>query len=223
MIDLVEARRMMVAGQVRTNDVTDLRVQAAMLEVMRERFVPAEWQALAYLDLDVPLGVGADGRPQRFLLKPMVLAKLIQAADLEPGDHVLDVGCGTGYSSAVLSRLVKSVVALEEDPVMARAARDALAGLGARTITVTTGRLTDGCPPQAPFDAILLNGATEVVPRMLLGQLKEEGRLVCVLRRGPVGKATIYRSTGGHVGAHTLFDAAAPLLPGFAKPAEFIF
>jgi protein-L-isoaspartate(D-aspartate) O-methyltransferase len=221
MINLVEARRMMVDGQVRTNDVTDLRVQAAMLDVVRERFVPAERQALAYLDLDVR--VGTDRQPARYLLKPMVLAKLIQAADLDAGDHVLDVGCATGYSSAVLSRMVQSVVALEEDPVLVLAARDALTDLGARNITVTAGRLTDGYPSQAPFDAILLDGATEIVPQVLLGQLKDGGRLVCVLRRGPVGKATIYRSAGGHVSAHTLFDAAAPLLPGFAKPPEFVF
>jgi protein-L-isoaspartate(D-aspartate) O-methyltransferase len=223
MINLLEARRMMVDGQIRTNDVTDLRVQAAMLDVVRERFVPAERQALAYLDLDVPMRVGAGRQPARYLLKPMVLAKLIQAADLDAGDHVLDVGCATGYSSAVLSRMVQSVVALEEDPVLVLAARDALADLGARNIMVTAGRLTDGYPSQAPFDAILLEGATEIVPQMLLGQLKDGGRLVCVLRRGPVGKATIYRSAGGHVSAHTLFDAAAPLLPGFAKPQEFVF
>lgn len=223
MIDLVEARRMMVAGQVRTNDVTDLRVQEAMLEVMRERFVPAERQALAYLDLDVPVRVAADGRPARCLLKPMVLAKLLQAGDLDAADHVLDVGCATGYSSALLARIVRSVVALEEDPVLAGAARDALADVGARNVTVTTGRLTEGCPSQAPFDVIVLNGAIEVVPRTLLGQLQDGGRLVCVLRRGLVGKATIYRSAGGHVSARTLFDASAPLLPGFAKPAEFVF
>ncbi|HLN09503.1 MAG TPA: protein-L-isoaspartate O-methyltransferase [Xanthobacteraceae bacterium] len=222
MIDLVEARRMMVAGQVRTNDVTDLRVQEAMLEVMRERFVPPQWQALSYLDLDVPVQAGAPGQPARYLLKPMVLAKLMQAADLEAGDRVLDVGCATGYSSAVLSRIVQSVVALEEEPLV-RAARDALAEFGAGNITVTAGRLTDGCPSRAPFDVILLNGATEVAPQTLLGQLKDGGGLVCVLTRGPAGKATIYRSDRGHVSAHTLFDAAAPLLPGFAKPAEFVF
>jgi protein-L-isoaspartate(D-aspartate) O-methyltransferase len=221
MIDSGEARRMMVAGQVRTNDVTDLRVQEAMLEVMRERFVPPERQALAYLDLDVPVQAGSDA--PRYLLKPMVLAKLVQAAELEAGDHVLDVGCATGYSSAVLGRLVKSVVALEEDGELARAARAALADVGARNVTLSTGALVDGSPSQAPFDAILLNGATEIVPHTLLGQLKEGGRLVCVLRRGPVGKATIYRRASGHVSAHTLFDASAPLLPGFARPPEFVF
>ena len=222
MVDLVEARRMMVAGQVRTNDVTDLRVQEAMLEVIRERFVPAERRALAYLDLDVPVWDGGEGRQPRCLLKPMVLAKLLQAADLDAGDHVLDVGGATGYSSAVLSRIVRSVVALEEEP-LAGAARAALTESGAHNVTVTAGPLTDGCPIQAPFDVILVNGATEVVPQTLLGQLKDGGRLVCVLRRGPAGKATIYRSVGGHVSAHTLFDAAAPMLPGFAKPAEFVF
>ena len=115
MIDFAAARRMMVDGQVRTSDVTDLRLIAAMLEVPRERFVPAAKAALAYLDLDLPVKEGEAGAPVRRLLKPMVLAKLIQAAEIGAGDHVLDVGCATGYSSAVLARLAGSVVALEQD------------------------------------------------------------------------------------------------------------
>jgi protein-L-isoaspartate(D-aspartate) O-methyltransferase len=223
MINFAEARRMMVEGQVRTSDVTDLRLQAAMLEVPRERFVPAEWQALAYLDLDVPVLAGGAGRAPRCLLKPMVLAKLIHAADIGDEDHVLDVGCATGYSSAILAKLAHSVVALEEEATLARTARELLAEVGAPNVTVQSGALIDGYPPQAPYDAILVNGASEVTPRLLLGQLRDGGRLVCVLSHGPAGKATIYRSSAGHVSAHTVFDAAAPLLPGFVKPPEFVF
>jgi protein-L-isoaspartate(D-aspartate) O-methyltransferase len=224
MIDFAEARRMMVDGQVRTSDVTDLRVLAAMLDVPRERFVPPDKQALAYLDLDVPVLPGVGGRRPRCLLKPMVLAKLVQAADIRGTDHILDVGCATGYASAVLARLGQSVVALEEDAQLARAAKLALAEAGARNVTVVTGPLPQGAPDRAPYDVIMLDGASEVAPQMLLAQLNDGGRLVCVLSQGPIGKATIYRRSGaGHVGAQPLFDAAAPLLPGFAKPAEFVF
>jgi protein-L-isoaspartate(D-aspartate) O-methyltransferase len=223
MIDFVGARRMMVDGQVRTSDVTDLRVIAAMLEVPRERFVPADKQALAYLDLDVPV-LGAVGRKPRCLLKPMVQAKLVQAGEIGEHDHVLDVACATGYSSAILSRLGQSVIALEEDAGLARAAKLALSEIGATNVTVTTGPLIDGCAAQAPYDVILVNGASEIVPQSLLAQLKDGGRLVAVLGHGPIGKATVYcRSSTGHLGAHPVFDAVAPLLPGFAKPAEFVF
>ncbi len=167
MTDFSAARRMMVDGQVRTSDVTDLRIIAAMLEVPRERFVPPADAALAHLDLDVPCFRGSRGEPVRRLLKPMVLAKMIQAAAVTAVDRVLDVGCATGYSSAVLARLARSVVALEEDDVLARLAGETLSAVGPETVTVVTGPLTAGWPAQAPYDVILLNGATEIVPREL--------------------------------------------------------
>jgi protein-L-isoaspartate(D-aspartate) O-methyltransferase len=222
MIDFIAARRMMVDGQVRINDVTDLRIQSAMLDVPRERFIPEHKQGLAYLDLDVPV-LGA-GREPRRLLKPMVIAKLIHAAEIGATDHVLDVACATGYSSVILSRLAGSVIALEEDADLARTAKQVVAELGATNVTVVTGPLTDGHPAQAPYDAILLNGAIEISPQALLGQLKPGGRLVAVIGERPIGKATLFRrSMSGHLGSQSLFDAAAPLLPGFAKPAEFVF
>jgi protein-L-isoaspartate(D-aspartate) O-methyltransferase len=222
MIDFVAARRMMVDGQVRINDVTDLRIQSAMLDVPREQFIPADKQGLAYLDLDVP--VLGTARQSRRLLKPMVLAKLIQAAEIDAGDHVLDVACATGYSSAILARLARSVTALEEDAGLAGTARQVLAELGTTNVTVVSGPLTAGHPAQAPYDAILLNGATEITPQALLGQLKPGGRLVAVIGERPIGKATIFRrSMTQHLGSQVLFDAVAPLLPGFAKPAQFVF
>ena len=222
MIDFAAARRMMVDGQVRINDVTDLRIQSAMLDVPRERFIPQDKRDLAYLDLDVP--VLGTGHQSRRLLKPMVLAKVIHAAEINDGDHVLDVACATGYSSVILSRLAGSVIALEEDADLARAAKQVLTELGATNVTVVTAPLTNGYPAQAPYDAILLNGAIEVTPQALLGQLKPGGRLVTVIGERPIGKATVFRrSMSGHLGSHSLFDAAAPLLPGFAKPAEFVF
>ena len=223
MIDFAAARRMMVDGQVRTSDVTDLRIISAMLDVPRERFLPPEQAELAYLDLDVPATAPATGAPVRRLLKPMVLTKLIQAAGIEQGDHVLDVGCATGYSSAILARLAASVVALEEDPGLARLAADNLREFDGGRIEVVPGPLAEGCPAQAPYDAILLNGASEIVPKALLRQLKDGGRLVGVVGRAPAAKAMLYRAAGGEFSGWRIFDATAALLPGFGAPAAFVF
>ena len=223
MIDFAVARRLMVDGQVRTSDVTDLRLIEAMLELPRELFLPGDKTALAYLDLDLPVTEGGEGAPVRRLLKPMVLAKLIQAAEVGEPDHVLDVGCASGYSSAVLARLARTVVALEQDPSLARLASANLLAVGAGNATVAAGPLTEGWPAAAPYDVIFLNGAVEVVPRALLRQLKEGGRLVCVLGREPPGKATLYRAVGQQVSGRPVFDASASLLPGFAEPPVFVF
>jgi protein-L-isoaspartate(D-aspartate) O-methyltransferase len=217
MFDTVAARRMMVDGQVRTADVTDLDLIAAMLAVPRERFVPQALAEQAYRDGDIAIAA------HRVLLKPMVLAKLIQAAQVRDGDRVLDVGCGTGYSSAVLARLAGSVVALEDDAALAQRAREALAATGGSAVTVVTGPLTAGWPAAAPYDVILLNGATEIVPETLGLQLNPSGRLACISGSGPTGKAMIYRPIEGHLVGRPAFDAAAPLLPGFAAPQTFVF
>ena len=220
MADFAQARRMMVEGQIRTNDVTELNLLAAFDEVPRERFVPERWQAVAYLDRDLPVQESGG----RFLLKPMVLAKLIQAAAVGEGDRVLDVGCATGYSAAILSKLSRRVVALEEDAGLAESAARTLGSAGSADVGVVTGKLTDGWPSEAPYDVILLNGSTEVAPQPLLDQLSPAGgRLVTVMGRAPIGRGTVYRRSGTHVSAHTEFDAVAPLLPGFAKPPAFVF
>jgi protein-L-isoaspartate(D-aspartate) O-methyltransferase len=218
MIDFAAARRMMVDGQVRTADVTDLRLLAAMGDVPRETFVSASRAALSYLDLDLPAG---EGRTGRCLLKPMVLAKLIQSAEIAPTDHVLDVGCATGYSSAVLAQLSASVVALEEDRSLAQAAERALATHP--NVKVVMGPLTAGWSSAAPYDVILMQGATEVVPDVLLRQLKDGGRLACILGPGPQRKAMLYRNTDGEMSGRPMFDASAPLLPGFHRAPSFVF
>lgn len=217
MFDAATARRMMVDGQVRTADVTNLDLIDAMLAVPRERFVPPALADQAYIDNDIAIAQG------RALLKPMVLAKLIQAANVGRADRVLDVGCGTGYSSAVLSRLVGSVVALEEDATLAGRAQEALAAVGATGVVVATGPLTAGWPGGAPYDLILLDGATEIVPETLGRQLKPNGLLLGIFGRAPTGKAMIYRPAEGQLVGRPIFDAAARVLPGFVAPPAFVF
>jgi protein-L-isoaspartate(D-aspartate) O-methyltransferase len=217
MTDFATARRHMVDGQVRTADVTDLRIIAAMLEIPRERFLPPALADLAYLDLDLPVG----GNGTRRLLKPMVLAKLIHAADIAPAGCVLDVGCATGYGAAVLARIAGQVTALEQEPDLAQAARTALAGQP--NVNTVSGALRAGWPQGSPYDAIVLEGATEIPPDAFLGQLKEGGRLVCILGGGPGAKAMLYRRSGDELGGRPIFDATAAVLPGFAKTPVFAF
>jgi protein-L-isoaspartate(D-aspartate) O-methyltransferase len=217
MFDAAAARRMMVDGQVRTADVTDAGLIATMSALPRERFVPQNLAEQAYFDGDIAIA------PGRTLLKPMVLAKLLQAASVSADDHVLDVGCGTGYSSAVLAQLAGSVVALEQDPALVRTASEALAAVGAANVTVATGPLSAGWSAAGPYDFILLDGATEIVPDGLGAQLKPEGRLACIFGSGPTGKATIFRLIEGHLVGRPVFDATATVLPGFSAPATFVF
>ena len=151
----------------------------------------------------------------------MLLAKLIQAAELQATDRVLDVGCATGYGAAVLARIAAQVIALEQDAGLAKAAGAALPSQP--NVNVVSGPLADGWPQGAPYDVIVLEGATEVAPHALCQQLKDGGRLVCVLGSGPGAKAMLYRRSGGEVGGRAVFDAAAALLPGFAKAPVFAF
>ena len=216
-MDFATARRMMVDGQIRTRDVFDLRLLAAFREVPRERFVPEG--RLSYVDLDVPLDPSGRGRR---LLRPMVLARLLQAAEITAEDRVLDVGCATGYSSALLARIAAEVVGLEEDADLSERAQRALRELAA-AVTVVRGALSGGWPPRAPYDVIVVEGAVEFVPRPLLDQLADGGRLVCILGAGPAGKGMVFRSVQGEASGRPIFDAAGPLLPGFAKPPAFVF
>ena len=213
------ARLKMVDGQVRTSDVTDRRVLDAMLTVPREAFVPASRQALAYLDLDLDV---SEGGAKRFLIKPQLTGKLLQAAEIGEDDNVLVVGCATGYLAALTAKLARQVTATECDSALAKKANDAFAALGLANVTCKAAACTEGDAAAGPYDVIVLNGATEVTPAGLLGQLKEGGRLVCVLGSAP-GKAMLYLRSGGEVGGRPLFDAAAPLLPGFIKAPAFVF
>jgi protein-L-isoaspartate(D-aspartate) O-methyltransferase len=231
MVDFRAARRAMVDGQIRTNGVTDLDLIGAMLDVPREAFVPEQQAALAYLDRDLALP-SRSGAP-RYLIKPEVTAKLIQAAEVTPQDRVLVVGAASGYSAAILGRLAAAVVALEEDPGLAELAQANLRRLGVANVTVAPGSLSAGWPATAPYDVILVEGGVETVPQGLFDELSRGGRLITVRYEGSgdapghvdgkVGKATIYRDVRGEVGGRALFDASAPLLPGFAKARAFVF
>jgi protein-L-isoaspartate(D-aspartate) O-methyltransferase len=218
MSDFAAARRNMVDGQLRTNDVTDLAILGAFLAVPRERFVPVAFTSVAYLDLDVPV---TDGKPARRMLTPMLLGKLLQAAGIGAGDRVLDVGCATGYSAAVLSRIAGEVMALEENPALVAQARERLANES--NVTVETGALTKGWPQAAPYDVILVNGAIEIDPVALCAQLSPGGRLLCVKGGGPGGKAMIYQHSGAQAVGRPVFEAAATVLPGFERPQAFVF
>jgi protein-L-isoaspartate(D-aspartate) O-methyltransferase len=223
MIDYARQRQAMVEGQVHVNDVTDPRILAAMGELPREKFVPAARAALAYVDEDIPLRAMAAGKPVRYLIEPMVLAKLVQALSLNPNAHVLDVGCASGYSAALLGRLAGSVVALEEDAELVPIATRLLASLGATNVSVVSGALAAGWPKEGPYDAILLQGSVEIVPAALTDSLKDGGRLAAVVGSGRSAKATIYLRSGKVVSARPIFDAAIPPLPGFKAPREFVF
>ena len=217
MFDATTARRLMVDGQIRTADVTDAALLDALRTVPREQFLPPALAPLAYLDADILLGKG------RALLRPMVLAKLIQAAPISAGARILDVGCATGYSAAILARLGAFVVALEEDADLAAAATAALAAVGAINAQVVVGPLVAGWRAGAPYDGILLNGAAEVVPEVLGDQLKPGGWLIGVGGRPPACKGMVYRVTEGCLVGRPIFDAAATSLPGFRAPPSFVF
>jgi protein-L-isoaspartate(D-aspartate) O-methyltransferase len=223
MLDFAQARRAMVDSQLRTYDVFAFPVLAAMEAVPRERFVPVGRESLAYIDQDIPVLDGLPGGERRFMLKPMVLGRMLQALAIEPGDEVLDVACGLGYSSAVLARLGAKVVALESGEEAAQAARQRLAAVGVDHVRVAAGPLSKGYPQGAPYNAILVNGLVEIRPQGLLDQLGEGGRLACIERRGRTGRAMLYVRSGDAFGGRSIFDAAAPPLAAFRAEPGFVF
>lgn len=214
------ARQKMVDGQVRTNDVTDRRILDAMLAVPREVFVPASRQALAYLDLDLDV---SESGAKRYLIKPQLIGKLLQAAEIGEDDNVLVVGCATGYLAALTAKLARQVTATESDSALVAKAKDAFAAIGLSNVTCRAAASAEGDPAAAPYDVIILNGATEVTPDGLFGQLKEEGRLLGVSAESRPSRAMIVTRSHGEFGHRPLFDAAAPVLPGLERAAAFVF
>lgn len=218
MNDYAAARLNMVEGQIKPNKVTDRALLDAIATVPREIFVPKAARGVAYVDEDIKIGNG------RYLIEPRVFARLVNEAAITRDDVVLDIACGSGYSTAVLARLASNVVAIESDPELARQATARLTTLGVANAVVIEAPLTQGYPAQAPYPVIVINGAVAAVPEAILGQLAEGGRLVAVIKRqGLMSCATLFKRTAGVISRRELFDAGTPLLPGFEPQPVFEF
>ncbi len=217
----------MVELQLRPNEVTDTRLLAAMRALPRERFVPPRLTGLAYIDETIEVFPAIDGAPARFLLAPMVLARLVQLAEIGPQDSVLDIGCATGYSTAVLASLGRRVIGLEPEPELASAARDSLRELGIDNADIVEGPLNAGFPGGAPYDVIVLNGSVPEVPASLFAQLKQGGRLAAILsartNQTSQGRACLFIKVGAELSGLPHFDAGARPLPGFTAESCFSF
>lgn len=215
--DFASLRTKMVDGQVRTTDVTSIPLLDAMLDVEREKFVPSAKRKLSYIDEDIEIA------PGRYLMQPSPFARLIQLAGVKPGDFVLDIGTGTGYSAAILSKLAGAVVALEEDAALAASAQETLASLGYDNVAVVEGRLADGYPGEAPYDVIIVEGAVEELPAALFDQLKEDGRLAVVEGLGNAAVVRLYVKQDGITRSRRAFNASVKPLPGFHTEPSFVF
>jgi protein-L-isoaspartate(D-aspartate) O-methyltransferase len=208
----------MIESQLRPGKVIDARVLGAFAGVRRELFVPEHLRVVAYVDEDLPLGRG------RYLMEPMVVARLLQAAAIERTDTVLLIGAGTGCEAALSAALARSVVALEEEPELARHAREALVEHSIASVSVVEGSLLQGYRPRAPYDVLLFCGAVAEVPAEIDSQLAEGGRLLAVVKSANgIGRAILRTRTGGVVAQRVLFDAATPLLPAFLPKPAFVF
>lgn len=217
-MDYETARRNMVESQIRTNKVTHEALLAALASVPRERFVPVERSQVAYVDDDIALGGG------RYLMEPMIFARLVQEADPGPADNALIVGSATGYGAAVLAPLVKSVTALESDSALAARGREQFARLVVMGATQVEGPLTQGWARGSPYSLILLEGSVQTIPQALFDQLADGGRLMAVIRsEGGVGRAVLHTKRANILSHRALFDAAINPLPGFQPQPGFVF
>ncbi|WP_413203600.1 protein-L-isoaspartate O-methyltransferase family protein [Rhodospirillum sp. A1_3_36] len=216
-MDYSVARINMIHNQIRTNRVTDPLVIEAMGEVPREVFVPKAFKGVAYVDEDLAIGGG------RFLVEPMTMGRLLQAASIQPSDVVLDIGCATGYSAAVLARMVNTVVALESNEEMVEKASANLADLGLDNAVVVSGPLAEGYAKQAPYDVIVVNGAIPSIPDGLRDQLADGGRLVAVVMEKGSGRVVVVERRGDTFGRRVELDANSPLLNGFESVPAFVF
>lgn len=216
-MDYEAARRNMVESQIRTNKVTHAALLAALASVPRERFLPAERAFAAYIDENVRLA------PGRYLMEPMVFARLVQLAEPQLTDRALLVGSGSGYGAAVIAPLVASVVALESDAALAAKGREQFARLNVSGANQAEGPLDQGWSRSAPYDVILLEGSAEVIPQALIDQLADGGRLVAVMVAGGIGRAILHTKRDGILSHRAAFDAAVPPLPGFQRKRGFVF
>lgn len=206
----------MVDTQVRPSDVTKFPIIDAMLHVPREVYVPRDRQEAAYVGENVEIATG------RVVLEPRTLAKMLDALDIQPGEMVLDLGCGLGYSAAVIARLADTVVAVEEDAGLAAEAQRALAEEGVDNAVVVAGPLAAGSARHGPYDVITVEGGIETLPQALADQLKEGGRVAAVFMDGVLGTVKTGIKIGGRIDWRFAFNASAPLLPGFARARGFV-
>ncbi|NIZ14408.1 protein-L-isoaspartate O-methyltransferase [Phaeobacter sp. HF9A] len=215
MTDFSDRRRMMVDTQIRPSDVTKYPIIEAMLAVPREQFVPDAQAEVAYADQSVPLGAG------RVVPEPRTLAKMLDALDVCADELVLDVGSGLGYSTAVVARLAQMVIGVEEDEAMASEAQQLLSESNADNAIIHQGALSEGAAEHGPYDVILIEGGVEILPEGLIAQLKDGGRIAALFMTGALGEVKIGFKNGDRVSWRFDFNAGAPVLPGFAKAAEF--
>ena len=216
MTDFAARRTMMVDTQVRPSDVTKFPIIEAMLSVPREVYVPRALREAAYVGENLVIA------PRRVMLEPRTLAKLLDALDVQPDEMVLDLGCGLGYSSAVIARLAEAVVAVEEDADLAAEAERTLSAEGVDNAAVITGPLAAGSARHGPYDVVIIQGGVETVPQVLVDQIKEGGRIGCVFIEAALGVARIGYKVDGAVTWRYAFNAAAPVLPGFEVRPEFV-
>lgn len=205
----------MVDTQVRPSDVTKFPIIDAMLNVPRERFVPANRREAAYIGENIELG------NRRVILDPRTLAKLLDALDIQKGDVVLDLGCGLGYSTAVIARMADAVVAVEDDETRAGEAQQTLSELGVDNAAVIAGPIAEGSANGGPYDGIILQGAAERWPGALTDQLKEGGRIACIFAEGTLGVARIGHKIDGALNWRYAFNAGAPVMAGFEAARDF--
>lgn len=215
MTDFAARRTMMVDTQIRPSDVTKFPIIAAMLAIPREAYVPADRREAAYVGEHVALG------GDRVVLEPRTLAKMLDALDIQPDETVLDIGCGLGYSTAVIARMAEAVVAVEEDEARVAEAQRTLSSQGADNAAVMAGPLAAGAPKAGPYDVIVLQGGAETLPAALLAQLKEGGRIGCIFMDGALGVARVGYLIDGQITWRQAFNATAPVLPGFAAQRVF--
>ena len=218
MVDFTQARKNMVDCQLRTNKIVDDALIEAFLSVPRELFVEPNHQVIAYADIDVSTGNG------RKLMAPMVIAQLIQVVQAQPYEIALHIGCATGYSSAILAKLVGTVVSLESDKSLAARANDNFTNLAVDNAVVVEGTLNEGYATQGPYDIICIEGAVAEIPSRLTDQLADGGRLCAVVDDGNgSGKAVLLVKKESTVSERVLFDATITSLPGFEVEKGFVF
>ena len=218
-MDFATLRKSMVDNQLRTNEVFDHQILGAMLQLPRERFVAPSFKSMAYSDHAAPL----PGTDDRKMMPPVAAARLVQLADGHSGDVALVVGCGTGYTSALLAQLVDSVVALDEDESLVGFAADILSNLHIENVATVQGSLESGLSAEGPYDIILIEGAVDYVPAELMDQMRDGGKLIAVEGSGLSAPANLYRKSGGEVSCTPAFNLSIPRLPGFTRKAEFVF